>query len=179
MPFRPCWTGSWAPWCGYAAEEAASSSTTAPQIKTYHTAAASDEPALIPGQQAVIFVDKVQVGVYGIVHPEVLAEYEVPYPRQCWSLTSSLSSRSSPDYTYSSTYVNGWSVYMCGNFLRCPCLEVVSFREAKGLRIRCVFFIVTVKLACVVAVLISCFNQCVWMFFLLCARSLASITRLC
>ncbi|GIL95163.1 hypothetical protein Vretimale_1250, partial [Volvox reticuliferus] len=64
----------------YAAEEAASSSTTAPQIKTYHTAAASDEPALIPGQQAVIFVDKVQVGVYGIVHPEVLAEYEVPYP---------------------------------------------------------------------------------------------------
>ncbi|GLI61133.1 hypothetical protein VaNZ11_003408 [Volvox africanus] len=46
---------------------------------TYHTAASSDEPALIPGQQAAIFMSGVQVGMYGIVHPEVLAAFEIPY----------------------------------------------------------------------------------------------------
>ncbi|PNW74324.1 hypothetical protein CHLRE_13g603900v5 [Chlamydomonas reinhardtii] len=49
---------------------------------SYHWAPAAD-PALFPGRQAAVFAstcgDK-PVGVFGIVHPEVLTAFELPYP---------------------------------------------------------------------------------------------------
>ncbi|GLC71953.1 hypothetical protein PLESTF_001188500 [Pleodorina starrii] len=46
---------------------------------SYHWSPSSD-PALFPGRQAAIFTGETQVGVFGIVHPEVLGAFEVPYP---------------------------------------------------------------------------------------------------
>ncbi|GIL98739.1 hypothetical protein Vretimale_4107 [Volvox reticuliferus] len=46
---------------------------------TYHWSPSSD-PAMFPGRQAAIFSGDTQVGVFGIVHPEVLTAFEVPYP---------------------------------------------------------------------------------------------------
>ncbi|KAG2427283.1 hypothetical protein HXX76_012479 [Chlamydomonas incerta] len=50
---------------------------------SYHWAPSSD-PALFPGRQAAVYAstcpaDK-PVGVFGIVHPEVLTAFELPYP---------------------------------------------------------------------------------------------------
>ncbi|KAG2429166.1 hypothetical protein HYH02_014101 [Chlamydomonas schloesseri] len=49
---------------------------------SYHWAPSAD-PALFPGRQAAVYAstcpDK-PVGVFGIVHPEVLAAFELPYP---------------------------------------------------------------------------------------------------
>ncbi|KXZ43211.1 hypothetical protein GPECTOR_97g749 [Gonium pectorale] len=46
---------------------------------TYHWSPSSD-PAMFPGRQAAVFAGEAQVGVFGIVHPEVLTAFEVPYP---------------------------------------------------------------------------------------------------
>lgn len=46
---------------------------------TYHWSPSSD-PALFPGRQAGVFAGEQQVGVFGIVHPEVLSAFEIPYP---------------------------------------------------------------------------------------------------
>uniref|UniRef100_A0A061S4X6 phenylalanine--tRNA ligase n=1 Tax=Tetraselmis sp. GSL018 TaxID=582737 RepID=A0A061S4X6_9CHLO len=40
----------------------------------------SDTPTFFPGRQAKIFVGDIEVGVFGIVHPEVLSAYELGYP---------------------------------------------------------------------------------------------------
>jgi phenylalanyl-tRNA synthetase beta chain len=40
----------------------------------------SEDPTFFPGQRADVFVDDKKVAVLGVVHPEVLKNYEIPYP---------------------------------------------------------------------------------------------------
>ncbi|KAG2482402.1 hypothetical protein HYH03_018663 [Edaphochlamys debaryana] len=46
---------------------------------SYHWAP-SDDPALFPGRQAAVYAGHQAVGVFGIVHPEVLSRFDLPYP---------------------------------------------------------------------------------------------------
>jgi phenylalanyl-tRNA synthetase beta subunit len=39
----------------------------------------SNDPAFFPGRQAKIFAFGKEVGIFGVVHPEVLAKFEIPY----------------------------------------------------------------------------------------------------
>jgi phenylalanyl-tRNA synthetase beta chain len=40
----------------------------------------SSDPSLFPGRQAKVFAKGQEVGCFGIVHPEVLEAFDIPYP---------------------------------------------------------------------------------------------------
>lgn len=40
----------------------------------------SSQPSYFPGRQATVHYGGQEVGVFGVVHPEVLEAFEVPYP---------------------------------------------------------------------------------------------------
>lgn len=40
----------------------------------------SSEPTFFPGRQAKVYVGEREVGIFGIIHPEVLQYYEISYP---------------------------------------------------------------------------------------------------
>lgn len=40
----------------------------------------SDEPTFFPGRQAAVFSKGQQVGSFGVVHPNVLENFDIPYP---------------------------------------------------------------------------------------------------
>lgn len=46
----------------------------------YEWRASDDVGALFPGRQAKIFVRGKEVGYFGIVHPEVLGKFDIPFP---------------------------------------------------------------------------------------------------
>jgi phenylalanyl-tRNA synthetase beta chain len=50
------------------------------QSITVKEATATDVPYLFPGRAAEVLVNGKRVGVFGVVHPEILAKFELPYP---------------------------------------------------------------------------------------------------
>lgn len=46
----------------------------------YYSWRPADDPTFFPGRQAAVFARDQQVGRFGIVHPEVLAAFDIPYP---------------------------------------------------------------------------------------------------
>ena len=46
---------------------------------TYAWAPSSD-PAFFPGRQAAVSARGAAVGIFGVVHPDVLAKFDIPFP---------------------------------------------------------------------------------------------------
>lgn len=47
----------------------------------------SDRPSFFPGRQASVHFGGEEVGIFGVVHPEVLAAFDIPYPVSALELT--------------------------------------------------------------------------------------------
>ena len=54
--------------------------------KHYHLAEDKTDPRYLPTRGFVVILDGKQVGSLGVLHPEVLGNFELKYPVQCIEL---------------------------------------------------------------------------------------------
>jgi phenylalanyl-tRNA synthetase beta chain len=62
------------------AAPASGSKPATPSNKLFYRIQPSEDPSFFPGRRADIYVQDRKIGVFGIIHPNVLQAYSIPYP---------------------------------------------------------------------------------------------------